>query len=77
MAFHIRNRETEWLTRELAKQANIGLTEAVHVAVSNEIARRNDKPSLWERTAALRAEVTARVKHKEPVSKGFRDSLYE
>jgi antitoxin VapB len=77
MAFHIRNKETERLTRELAKQANIGLTEAVHVAVSNEIARRNAKPSLWERTAALRAEVTARVKHPEPVGKEFRDGLYE
>jgi antitoxin VapB len=77
MAFHIRNKETERLTRELARQAKLGLTEAVHMAVTNEIERRRSRPSVWERTAALRAEVMARVKHPEPVTKEFRDSLYE
>jgi antitoxin VapB len=77
MAFHIRNRDTERLARELARTAKLGLTEAVHVAVSNEIRRRRRAVPLWERTAALRKRVGARVKSPEPITKAFRDELYE
>ena len=77
MAFHVRNRETERLARELARAAKLGLTEAVHVAVSNELRRRKRAIPLWERTAALRRRVTVRVKDARPVTKAFRDDLYE
>lgn len=77
MAFHVRNRETERLARELARRAKLGLTEAVHVALTNELRRRKRLVPLWERTAALRKRVSARVKDARPVSKAFRDDLYE
>ena len=77
MAFHVRNRETERLARELARRAKLGLTEAVHVAVTNELRRRQGAVPLWERTAALRKRVRARIKDARPVTKAFRDDLYE
>jgi antitoxin VapB len=77
MAFHIRNRETERITPELARSAKTGLTEAVHMAVSNELKRRQRAIPLWERSTALRKRVRARVKDAAPVDKAFRDSLYE
>lgn len=77
MAFHIRNRETELLARELARTAKLGLTEAVHVAVTNELVRRRQAVPLWERTASLRRSVLARVKDEGPITKAFRDELYE
>ena len=76
MAFHIRNRETEKLARELARSAQLGLTAAVHVALSNELRRRGEAISLWDRTSSLRKKVRARVKDGRPVDKAFRDSLY-
>jgi antitoxin VapB len=77
MPFHIRNRKTEHLARELARAAKLGLTEAVHVALSNELKRRQAAVPLWERVAAVRKRVRARVKDSRPVDKAFRDSLYE
>ena len=75
MAFHIRNRETERLVRELARREKIGLTEAVHAAVANELRRRS--ATLWERIAPLRDNLRRRIRDPRPVSKEFRDSLYE
>jgi antitoxin VapB len=77
MAFHIRNRETEKLARELARKAKLGLTEAVHVALANELSRRAPVLPLWERVATLRKRIRARVKDERPVDKAFRDNLYE
>ena len=77
MAFHIRNRETERLARELARRAKLGLTEAVHLAVSNELHKRERMVPLWERTAKLRKRVRRRLKDSSPVDKAFRDDLYE
>jgi len=75
MAFHVRNRETERLVRELARRRKLGLTDAVHFAVSNELRRQGG--SLWERIAPLRRSLRARIKDPRPVTKAFRDSLYE
>jgi antitoxin VapB len=77
MAFHVRNRETERLARELARSAKLGLTEAVHIAVANELRRRQQSVPLWERTAMLRKRVRARLKDRQPADKVFRDHLYE
>jgi hypothetical protein len=76
MPIHIRRRETERLARALARAAKLSLTEAVHVALENELTRRRKMP-LWERTAPLRRRVRARVKEARRVDKTFRDSLYE
>lgn len=39
MALHIRDRETDELVRRLAEIRNVGLTEAVKLAVGNELRR--------------------------------------
>lgn len=77
MAFHVRNRETERLVRELARTAKLGLTEAVTVAVANELRKRQRAIPIWQRTTALRKRVRARVKDARPLSKAFRDDLYD
>ena len=77
MPFHIRNRETDRLIRELARAAKLGLTEAVHVAVSNELRRRERQVPIWQRTAALRRRMRARIKDARPITKAFRDDLCE
>jgi antitoxin VapB len=77
MPFHVRNKDTERLARELARTAKLGLTEAVHLAVSNELRRRQRAIPLWERIASLRKRIRTRVKDNRPVSKEFRDDLYE
>lgn len=76
MPFHIRNREVEMLARELAREAGTGLTEAVHIALMNELHRRRNAMPLWERTAEVRSQVSRRVKVRRPVDKAFRDALY-
>ena len=76
MAFHVRNQETERLARELARTAKLGLTEAVHLALSNELRRRKRAIPLWDRVADLRKRIRARVKDNRPVTKEFRDDLY-
>ncbi|MFN0192182.1 MAG: type II toxin-antitoxin system VapB family antitoxin [Aestuariivirga sp.] len=77
MAFHIRNKEIELRTRELARRAKLGLTEAVGLAVSNELERQKRAVSVWEQTSGLRENIKKRIKDPAPVSKEFRDSLYE
>jgi hypothetical protein len=47
------------------------------MAISNEIQRREETESLWDRTTILRARVRSRVKDPRPVGKAFRDALYE
>jgi antitoxin VapB len=74
---HIRNRETEKLAREFARKAKLGLTEAVHVALTNELRRRELTVPLWKRSAALRKRVCARIKDGRRTNKAFRDGLYE
>jgi antitoxin VapB len=77
MAFHVRNQETERLARELARTAKLGLTEAVHLALTNELRRRKRAIPLWDRVADLRKRIRSRIKDNRPVSKDFRDDLYE
>jgi antitoxin VapB len=77
VGFHVRNSETERLTRYLARLAGTGLTEAVHAAVTNEIARLEKKRPLEERIADLQESVAKRIKDPAPLTKEFYDSLYD
>jgi antitoxin VapB len=58
MAFHIRDPETDALTRELARERGCGLTEAVKLAVRNELQRERNQ-SMVEKLRALSAEVSS------------------
>lgn len=43
MAFHVRDKTTDALVRELALQRGVGLTEAVRLAVEAELQRKEDR----------------------------------
>jgi antitoxin VapB len=79
MAFHIKNPETDALARKVAALKRIGLTEAVHTALSNELAREEAKPSLVELSLAFARQLRAKGDPKKglPADKKFIDSLYE
>lgn len=77
MAFHIRNPETDRLARRVARLKGTGLTEAVHAALENELARETSAPSLADRFAEFSRDLRARS-HPErglPADKAFFDSL--
>jgi antitoxin VapB len=75
MAFHVRDIETDALVRELARKHGIGLTEAVKMAVRNELRREKDAVPLRLRIAALRAEVLKRPATGLEADKAFFDDL--
>ena len=75
MAFHVRDEETDRLVRELAKKRGLGITETVRTAVESELKRMEDEPSLWERTADLRAEVRSWGDSGLKADKAFYDWL--
>ena len=78
MAFHIRNAQTDKLARQLAQAKRTGITEAVHEALANELARVKSQPSLVELGLAFSRELRAKGDQKlaRPVDRDFIDSLY-
>ncbi len=79
MAFHIKNAATDALARKVAALKKTGLTEAVHTALANELAREQEKPSLVETGVAFIRELRAKgnPKRGHAADKAFRDGLYE
>ncbi|MGO1077348.1 type II toxin-antitoxin system VapB family antitoxin [Inquilinus sp. CA228] len=75
MPFHIRDVEADGLVRELARRRRIGLTEAVKLAVRNELRREDETVPLQERIAKLRAEVLSRPATGLVADKQFFDEL--
>ncbi|MGF6230620.1 antitoxin VapB [Inquilinus ginsengisoli] len=75
MPFHTRDAETDELVRELARRRQIGLTEAVKLAVRNELCREDEAVPLQDRIAKLRAEVLSRPATCLVADKRFFDEL--
>lgn len=71
MALHIRDAETDELVRRLAKLKKVGLTEAVRVAVENEIRRI----PLSERVRILQDRMAAMGSSGLKADKAFYDQL--
>ena len=61
MPFHIKNPETDALARKLAGLKKIGLTEAVHLALGNELGREAAKASLPDLAAAFCRDLRAKA----------------
>lgn len=61
MPFHIKNAETDALARKFAGMKKLGLTEAVHLALEEALAREAAKASLPDVAAAFCREVMARA----------------
>ena len=79
MAFHVKNPETERLARKLAAIRGAGLTEAVTVALRNELEREEGKPDFVEQALAFsrRLKAKGRPELRQPVDRAYIDSLYE
>ncbi|GJE79178.1 type II toxin-antitoxin system VapB family antitoxin [Methylorubrum thiocyanatum] len=75
MALHIRDAETDRLVRLLAERKGVPLTEAVKVAVLNELEREERRPGLWERLKPLHERVAARPSTGLEADKAFFDGL--
>ncbi|MFG1250025.1 type II toxin-antitoxin system VapB family antitoxin [Xanthobacter flavus] len=57
MAFHIRDEATDRAVRALARKLGVGLTEAVKMAVENELKRQVNEMSLRDRIKPLQAQI--------------------
>jgi antitoxin VapB len=75
MPFHIRDPATDEAVRKLAARRGIGITEAVRAATEEALRRDEEKLSLWERTADIRAEIASWPKTGLKADKAFFDSL--
>ena len=75
MAFHIRDKDTDARVRELARRKQIGLTEAVRMAVDAELKRLGDQRPLRERLRDIADEITAYPDTGAKADKAFFDEL--
>ena len=75
MALHIRDVETDRLVRTLAERKGIPLTEAVKLAVVNELRREDEKLSLWERVRPIQDRILTRPATGLEADKAFYDDL--
>lgn len=75
MTLSIRDAATDKLVRALAKRKGVGLTEAIRLAVANELDRLDDAEPLRERIAAIRRGVVARGRTEDLADKAFFDDL--
>ena len=75
MAFHVRDQETDALVRELALKRGIGLTEAIRVAVQNELRRVEWETPKLQRMRALQEEVAKWPDSGLKADKAFYDWL--
>jgi antitoxin VapB len=72
---HIRDQKTSRAVRELAARKGISLTEAVKLAVSNELHRMDEEIPLWDRLASIRAEIRSWPDTGHSADKVFYDQL--
>ena len=76
MALHVRDPETDALVRKLAQRKGLGITETIREAVRKELAEDENKLSLWERTADIRARIAAYPDTGLKADKTFFDDLW-
>ncbi len=77
MPFHIRDRETDRLVRELARKKRVGLTEAVREAVQHELEQVDKRLPLAERIMGIQEAFAALPKTGLKADKAFYDWLSE
>ncbi len=77
MPLNIRSEEVNRLAEKLAAEAQVSKTEAVRMALVNELGRREAKPSLRERIRPIQEAIAAYPKTGLKADKAFYDSLYD
>ncbi|OWJ68642.1 type II toxin-antitoxin system VapB family antitoxin [Inquilinus limosus] len=75
MPLSIRDEHTDRLVRELAARKKIGLTEAVRLAVENELRRAEKITPLRERLRPIQDRIAARPATGFEADKAFYDDL--
>ena len=75
MSFHIRDKETDALVRELARREKLGLKDAVKGAVKEKLKALHAKPSLYDRLSEIADEIGRRPKTRRRADKKFFDAL--
>jgi antitoxin VapB len=75
MAFHIRDKETDALVRELARKEKVGLKDAVKGAVMDKLETLSAKPSLHERLSEIADEIARAPKTGKKADRKFFDDL--
>jgi len=75
MPLSIRDELTDRLVRKLAKRKGLGLTEAVRLAVENELRREEEAVPLRERLRPLQHRIAARPATGLEADKAFYDEL--
>jgi antitoxin VapB len=77
MPLNIRNEEVNQLAERLAERAHVTKTEAVRLALVNELQRRDAAIPLRERLRPLQERIAARPASGLVADKAFYDSLYD
>ncbi|MCW2319013.1 antitoxin VapB [Rhodoblastus acidophilus] len=75
MPLNIRNEEVNQLAEKLAAQKRVNKTEAVRIALENELRRASEALPLWERLKPLRDRVAAYPDSGLVADKAFFDEL--
>ena len=74
MAFHIRDAEADVQVRRLARERGLGITDAVKLAVANELAR-GEAARMVERIGDIQRDIAAKRRARVTVDKAFFDEL--
>lgn len=75
MPLNIRNEQVNQLAERLAAQKSVNKTEAVRIALENELRRASEMLPLWERLKPLRERVAAYPDSGLAADKEFFDDL--
>ena len=75
MPLNIRSEEVNRLAEQLANRKHLNKTDAVRVALENELLRLDEAVPLRERIRTLQARVMARPETGQDADKAFYDEL--
>ncbi|SFL47810.1 type II toxin-antitoxin system VapB family antitoxin [Methylobacterium pseudosasicola] len=75
MPLNIRSEEVNQLAEKLASRAGVSKTEAVRIALTNELERQEPRVPLAERLKPLLDEIAAMPRTGLEADKAFYDSL--
>lgn len=75
MALHIRDPETDRLVRMLAERKGLALTDAIKLAVGNELRRDAETPSLRERIRPIQERIASYPPTGLEADKAFYDEI--
>ena len=73
--FHVRDKHTDSLVRQLAAKQGVSLTQAINIAAQHELERLDALVPLPDRIAAIRRRILPRIVRATQTDKEFFDEL--